>query len=74
MPSLPRQPGVKREEPWAPVGLTADELYDFHERAAIMEHDGQLAQEVAERKAWVRVMRARPATCSAGGTSWPKTT
>jgi len=32
-------------------------LDDFHERAAIMEYDGGMTRAVAERSAWLDVMR-----------------
>lgn len=50
-------PAVALVLAWAPPGLTADELDEFHERAAILEYERGLPREEAEWIAWLRVMR-----------------
>lgn len=41
--------------------LTQDELYDYHERAGIMEFDGGLTREGAEAEAMKMIMQRREA-------------
>ncbi len=38
---------------------TEEERETFEERAAIMEHDGGLSREAAEREAWRIILRER---------------
>jgi len=39
--------------------LTADEIHDFHERAGIMEYDGGLSRQEADKSAFEMILRQR---------------
>lgn len=40
--------------------MTADKLAEYEERAAIMEFDGGMTREAAERAAWLEVFGTAP--------------
>jgi hypothetical protein len=50
----------------AVAALTPEELEDWEERSAIMEHEGGLERAEAERLAWamVRLAKSRPSPTS----------